>query len=158
MSKKETLGTHVVTQIALVVKDVNKTAAAYSKILGLPMPEVMITGDPEAARATYRGQPTDAQAKLAFFDLGQVSLELIEPLGGDSVWQEVLDEKGEGVHHIAFQIKGTDEVTAALAEHGIPVIQQGHYTGGMYTYVDSEPALGVMLELLENFDTPNRAS
>jgi 4-hydroxyphenylpyruvate dioxygenase-like putative hemolysin len=110
----------------------------------------MVSGGPEA-NATYRGQPTEAQAKLAFFDMGQVQIELIEPLGGDSVWQEVLDEKGEGVHHIAFQVKGTDEVTDYLATHDIPVIQQGHYPGGMYTYVDSEPALSVMLELLENF-------
>ena len=146
------IGTHVVTQIALVVKDIDKAIEAWSKVFGLPKPEPRLT-DAAAAEGVYRGEPTDAQAKLAFFDLGQVSLELIEPQGGDSVWQEVLDERGEGVHHIAFQIKGTGQVTDYLAEHDIPVIQQGKYTGGMYTYVDSEPKLGVMLELLENFDT-----
>lgn len=145
------LGTHIVTQIAVVVKDIDKAIEAYSRIFNLPKPSVMIT-DAENARGVYRGKPTQAQAKLAFFNLGQVSLELIEPLGGESVWQEVLDAKGEGVHHIAFQIKGTDQVTEFLAENGIPVIQQGHYTGGMYTYVDSEPVLSVMLELLENFE------
>ncbi len=144
------IGTNIVTQIAIVVKDIDKTSEAWSKVFGLPKPEPIIAGGPEA-NAVYRGQLTDAQAKLAFFDLGQVSLELIEPLGGDSVWQEVLDQKGEGVHHIAFQIKGTDQVTSYLAEHDIPIIQQGEYTGGMYTYVDSEPVLRVVLELLENF-------
>lgn len=144
------IGTNIVTQIAIVVKDIDKTSEAWSKVFGLPKPEPIIAGGPEA-NAVYRGQPTNAQAKLAFFDLGQVSLELIEPLGGDSVWQEVLDQKGEGVHHIAFQIKGTDQVTSYLAEHDIPIIQQGEYTGGMYTYVDSEPVLRVVLELLENF-------
>jgi methylmalonyl-CoA/ethylmalonyl-CoA epimerase len=145
------LGTHIVTQIAIVVKDIDKTSEAFSRILGLPKPPVSVTGG-ESARATYRDQPTNAQAKLAFFNLGQVSLELIEPLGGDSVWQEVLDEKGEGVHHIAFNVRGTDKVTHNLAAHDIPVIQQGHYPGGMYTYVDSGSQLAVMLELLENFD------
>ena len=146
------IGTHVVTQIALVVKDINKTIDAYCRVLGLPRPGVMVT-DAEAGNDMYRGERTHAQAKLAFFNLGQVTLELIEPLpgGGGSVWQEVLDAKGEGVHHIAFNIQGTDTVTDYLAEHDIPVIQQGDYTGGMYTYVDSEPVLGVMLELLENF-------
>jgi len=145
------MGTHVVTQIALVVKDMDKAIEAYSRIFGLPKPDVMLT-DPTNAHATYRGVPTNAQAKSAFFHLGQVDLELIEPVAGDSVWQEVLDKKGEGVHHIAFQIKGTDGVTDFLDQNGIPTIQQGQYTGGMYTYVDSEPQLGVMLELLENFD------
>ncbi len=148
---KNGLGTHIVTQIAIVVKDIEKTSEAYSRILGLPKPPISISGG-ENARAVHRGKSTMAQAKLAFFDLGQVSLELIEPMGGDSVWQEVLDEKGEGVHHIAFHVKGTDKVTAYLAEHDIPVIQQGHYPGGMYTYVDSESKLSVMLELLENFE------
>ena len=145
------IGTHIVTQIAIVVKDIEKTSEAFSQILGIPKPPVSMTGG-ESARATYRGQPTQAQAKLAFFNFGQVALELIEPMGEGSVWQEVLDQKGEGVHHIAFNVKGTDKVTEYLAEHDIPVIQQGHYPGGMYTYVDSESKSAVMLELLENFD------
>jgi methylmalonyl-CoA/ethylmalonyl-CoA epimerase len=85
--------------------------------------------------------------------MGQVSLELIEPVGGPSTWQEFLDEKGEGVHHIAFRIKGTEQVVAYLEGKGIDVVQQGYYTGGMYTYVDSTSPLSVVLELLENFDT-----
>ena len=145
------MGTHVVTQIALVVKDIDKAIEAYSRIFELPKPDVMLT-DPTTANGTYRGAPTNAQAKLAFFHLGQVDLELIEPVVGESVWQEVLDEKGEGFHYIAFQIKGTDGVTDFLDQNGIPTIQQGQYTGGIYTYVDSEPQLGVMLELLENSD------
>lgn len=144
------MGTHVVTQIAIVVKDIDKASEVWSKVFGLPKPTPIIAGG-EDANAVYRGNPTNAQAKLAFFNLGQVALELIEPLGGESVWQEVLDVKGEGVHHIAFQIKGTDGVTGYLAGHDIPIIQQGQYTGGMYTYVDSEPVLNVVLELLENF-------
>ncbi|MGC9522426.1 MAG: VOC family protein [Anaerolineae bacterium] len=152
------MGTHVVTQVAIVVRDIERATEAWSKVFGLPKPEISITDAPEVAQATYCGEPTEARAKLAFFDLGQVSLELIEPVDGDSVWQEVLDERGEGVHHIAFQVKDTDHVTDFLEEHGMSVIQQGHYTGGMYTYIDSEPVLSVMLELLENFDTEEPGS
>jgi hypothetical protein len=148
------LGTHIVCQIGLIVQDIEASAHAYCRILDMPKPEVIITDAVEVAKTTYRGALTTAQAKLAFFDMGQVSLELIEPIGGPSTWQEFLDEKGEGVHHIAFQIKGTDQVVAYLQGCGIDVVQQGRYTGGMYTYVDSAPALGVVLELLENFNSP----
>ena len=144
-------GTNVVCQVGLIVRDVEKSAQAYSQVFGLPQPETIVTDAPAVARATYKGKPTNAQAKLAFFDMGQVSLELIEPLGGPSTWQEFLDEKGEGVHHIAFTVQSTDDAVAFLGEKGIDVVQQGHYTGGMYTYVDSAPTLGVILELLENF-------
>lgn len=148
---KQNLGSQLMTQIAIVVEDMDAAIETYSRIFGMPKPEPSVT-DAASANATYRGEPTQAQAKLAFFKMGQVVIELIEPLGPGSVWQEVLDEKGPGVHHIAFEIKDTDEVTDFLASEGMPVIQQGEYTGGMYTYVDSEPVLGVMLELLENFD------
>jgi len=145
------LGTNIVCQVGLIVRDIEKSAEAYSQVFGMPKPPVIITDKPEIAKTEYRGEPTNAQAKLAFFQMGQVALELIEPIGGPSTWKDFLDEKGEGVHHIAFTIQGTGEVVAYLEEKGINVIQQGHYTGGMYTYVDSESALGVILELLENF-------
>jgi methylmalonyl-CoA/ethylmalonyl-CoA epimerase len=145
------LGTTVICQVGLIVRDIERSSEAYSRVFGLPRPEVIVTDGPEIAHTQFRGQPTDARAKLAFFDMGQVSLELIEPIGGPSTWREFLDERGEGVHHIAFTVEGTDEVVAFLGDAGIGVVQQGDYTGGRYTYVDSAPALGVILELLENF-------
>lgn len=147
------LGTTIVCQIGLIVRDIEKSAQAYSEVFGLPRPDVIITDTVDVAKTNYRGASTTARAKLAFFDMGQVSLELIEPVGEPSTWQEFLNEKGEGVHHIAFRIKGTEQVVAYLEGKGIDVVQQGYYTGGMYTYVDSTSVLGVVLELLENFDT-----
>ena len=115
----------------------------------------MLTAPPENAQGCVSGIADDLRARSSPSSImGQVDIELIEPVGEDSVWHEVLAEKGEGVHHIAFQIKDTEGVTAFLDGSGIPTIQQGHYTGGMYSYVDSGPQLGVMLELLENFGEP----
>ncbi len=142
----------VVTQIGLIVNDIEHSAQVYSKIFGLPVPEIVVTDEYDKARTTFEGQASPARAKLAFFKMGQVSIELIEPIGEPSTWKKHLDEKGETVHHIAFQIKDTPKVVAALEQEGIPLQQQGHYTGGMYTYMDSGDKLGVCLELLENFD------
>jgi methylmalonyl-CoA/ethylmalonyl-CoA epimerase len=146
------LGTNIVCQVGLIVRDVERSAEAYSQVFGLPKPDVSITDPVDVAKTAYRGEATSARAKLAFFPMGQVSLELIEPIGGPSTWQEFLDKHGEGVHHIAFIIKDTNKVVAYLEGKGIEVVQQGYYTGGMYTYMDSAPALGAVLELLENFD------
>lgn len=151
MTENTGIGTNFVCQIGLVVKDIEKSAKAYCDVLGLPEPNVIITDEREKAETVYRGQPTEARAKLAFFDMGQVQIELIEPDGQPSTWQEVLDEKGEGFHHIAFTIKGTDKVVAYLESKGAELVQQGKYTGGMYSYVDTTPQLGLVLELLENF-------
>jgi catechol 2,3-dioxygenase-like lactoylglutathione lyase family enzyme len=146
------IGTTTITQIGLVVKDMEKSIDAYCNILGLPRPEVIITDEYSQAKTVYRGKPSYARAKLAFFNMGQVQIELIEPVGEPSTWKEALDANGYSVHHIAFQVKDTPAVVDYLAGHDIPMVQQAHYPGGMYTYLDSQEKLGVILELLENFD------
>ncbi|NLG98990.1 MAG: VOC family protein [Chloroflexi bacterium] len=149
----EGIGNNTVVQVGLIVRDIEEKLDAYCRIFGLETrPQVTITDPVEQTGMVYRGESSPARAKLAFINMGQVQIELIEPDGNPSTWQEFLDQHGEGVHHLAFFVKGTDQVVAYLDSHGIPLVQQGHYTGGMYTYLDSAPQLGVMLELLENFE------
>ena len=146
------VGTNVICQVGLIVRDIERTIAAYSRVFDMPEPEIRVTDGPDIAHTRFKGEPTDARAKLAFFQMGQVSLELIEPIGGPSTWREFLDEKGEGIHHMAFFVNDTDAVVESLRGEGIGVVQQGDYTGGRYTYVDSVPTLGAVLELLEDFE------
>lgn len=152
MTEQKGLGTQVITQVGIVVRDIEKMLDAYCQVFQLAeRPKVSITDTVDKAHTVIRGESTPAQAKLAFINMGQVQIELIEPVGGPSTWKEFLDKNGDGVHHIAFQVKGTDQVVTFLQGQGIPLVQQGDYTGGMYTYLDAAPKLGVMLELLENF-------
>jgi methylmalonyl-CoA/ethylmalonyl-CoA epimerase len=144
------LGTTTVTQVGIIVQDIEAKARAWSEILGLAMPEIIVTDTFELARTEYQGQPTTAQAKLAFFHLGQVDLELIEPIGEPSTWKDQLDQHGSSLHHIAFQIKGMSEKIAYLDAKGVPLVQRGEYTGGRYAYMDGNAQLGAILELLEN--------
>ena len=145
-----TLGTNIVTQVGIVVRDIEAKAKAWSQILGLPMPNIIITDGYDKAQTEYSGQPTQARAKLAFFNMGQVSVELIEPVGGPSTWKDQLDQHGESVHHIAFVIKGMKDKIAYLSGNGVPLVQRGEYTGGRYAYMDGVKQLGAVLELLEN--------
>ncbi|MFH1008543.1 MAG: VOC family protein [Candidatus Latescibacterota bacterium] len=146
----EAFGSRLVCQIGVVVRDIERSAKAYADLFGEGLPDWFMTGPEEEAHTRYRDLPSDGRAKLAFFQLGALSLELIEPVGGPSTWQEFLQTEGEGVHHIAFQIKDMDGQVAILGKKGMPLVQSGDYTGGCYAYIDSVPQLGVMLELLEN--------
>lgn len=149
-----TLGTEVICQIGFVVRDVAKTARDYQEILGLPAPRLAETASADETNIQYCGQTTEARAKLAFFQMGeQLSLELIEPIGGPSTWRDFLDAHGEGVHHIAFRIKGTDEKLAVLKSKGLTTVQTGQYAGGQYAYVDAMDKLKICLELLEKRST-----
>lgn len=146
-------GNHAVCQIGLLVNDIQKTARQYCDLFGLEMPPIIETAGYAISKTMYHAKPCDATAKLAFFNMGQVQIELIEPDAQSSVWRDYLNEHGEGVHHIAFMVKDTDRTVRYLENHGIGVLQQGLYSdaSGMYTYVDSLPVLGVILELLQNF-------
>lgn len=150
----EQLPTNAICQVGIIVRDIERTARAYADLFGMEMPVIMLTDPPEVAHTRYRGEATAARAKLAFFQMGTLSLELIEPVGGPSTWQEFLDEHGEGVHHIALHFPGMEEAIDLLGAKGIPAVQRGDYTGGRYAYLDSTPQLAVLLELLE--DVPEK--
>lgn len=149
--KKGILGTNVVTQVGLLVHDIEKSAQVYADFLGVPKPPIRLTDALDKSQAKHRGKPTPARAKLAFFKVGEsLDIELIEPDKEPSTWREDLDRKGECVHHIAFKIKGMKEKVADLAKEGMPLVQTGEYTGGRYAYIDANKDLKVLIELLEN--------
>jgi methylmalonyl-CoA/ethylmalonyl-CoA epimerase len=137
-----------ICQIAIVVKDIHAAAVHYAALMGVPAPIPRETATADKSHIRYRGQTTSARAKLAFIEAGQVTLELIEPIGAPSVWQEVLEQQGPCVHHLAYRV---DDMPAAVAEfekQGCPCVQSGDFVGGCYAYIDTRPQLGVMTELL----------
>lgn len=149
MSDK-TLGTTIAAQIAIVTSDIEAKARAWAELLGVPVPQIRETAPESETQIRYRGQPTPARAKLAFFQLGSISLELIEPIDRPSTWGDQLDQHGDSLHHIAFRIEGMKDKLAILDDLGIPLVQKGEYRGGRYAYVDGTGVLGATLELLEH--------
>lgn len=144
------LGNNKVMQVGMIVENIADAVQAWSRLLGVEPPNIVITDSFDVSNAHYQGKPTPAQAKLAFFDLGQVTLELIEPIGEPSTWNDQLSAHGSSLHHIAFQIKGMADHVDGLAKHGLQLIQRGEYQGGRYAYLDGQKKFGTVIELLEN--------
>jgi methylmalonyl-CoA/ethylmalonyl-CoA epimerase len=145
-------GIKTVTQVAIVCRDIEATSKRWAAVLGVDPPPISTTRPGHETKMMVKGRPSDGRAKLAFIKLGQVTLELVQPLGGDTSWQEFLDKNGEGVQHIAFQIADPQKTVQAFADASVPVLQQGRYDNdnGSYIYLDSAKALGVTLELLHS--------
>lgn len=149
--EKGILETKIVTQIGFVVNDIEATSQAFADFLGVDKPGWSLTDTIDKTQGEYNGKPCPARAKLAFFKVGDtLSIELIEPDEQPSVWRDVLNEKGEGVHHIAFGIKGMKEKVIKLDASGMKLMQKGEYTGGRYAYIDTVEQLKTIVELLEN--------
>lgn len=145
------MDSHVIVQIGIIVRDAEKTAGRYAEVFGIPKPAVVPIAADSFANTVYRGQPSTAKGRAAFFDLGPVQVELIEPVGAPSTWEEFLRTHGEGIHHIAFKTGDIEGAGALLDSQGMPVIQSGGWDGGRYAYIDSAAQLGTILELL-HFD------
>ena len=148
--KDNVLGTKVITFIGVLVHDIEKTSQAYADFLGIEQPPWIMTDAVDKARTEYRGQRSEARAKLAFFEMGSLEIELIEPDHNPSTWREVLDKNGEGAHYIAFEVEGMKDKLAVLERNQMPVLQKGEYAGGRYAYIDTLRNLKVIIELLEN--------
>lgn len=143
------LGTTVVTQIGILCHDIKKTAKAYGDFFGLDY-SISQSGPPEEAQTLCQGQATPARCLQAFFQLGDVQIELIQPDEHQSVWREDLDKNGEGLHHLAFWVKDTDGVLKKLEDMGMRTRMSGQWATGRYAYVDAFEKLKILLETLEN--------
>lgn len=115
--------------VAVVVKDMEK-AMAYFKSLGIgPFMEPPVT----PIKETWRGKlvPVGSfKLKEVLGKMGTVWFQLCQPLRGDTPWQEFLDTKSEGVHHIAFVVDDIEKAEAELTEKGIEIIQSARFEGG----------------------------
>lgn len=141
-------GMNRVMQIGIVVRDIERSSKIWSKLLGVEVPKWTETEDESVTKMRYRGKPSSGRAKLAFFTLENITIELIEPIGGPSTWKNFLDRHGEGVHHIAFDVDKIESGIEALRKIGVDIEQKGNFTGGSYAYTCSVNGLGAILELL----------
>jgi methylmalonyl-CoA/ethylmalonyl-CoA epimerase len=71
----------------------NRIAALFD----VSVPKANLTGARDKAQTVYGGAPTEARAKLPFFRIGHISLELIEPDANLSTWREGLEKKGDSL-------------------------------------------------------------
>lgn len=148
------LGTVSPCQVAVICSDLEKTKKQYAAFLGMPVPENSDGGPYEITGCKYMGEPAlTSSCRMAFFELGNIQLELIEPYGGASEWQHFLDETGGGIHHIAFQVEDIQESIKKCEEFGMKLTQYGKYNdaSGAYAYLDAKDTLGCCVELLCTF-------
>src|SRR5262245_7563493 len=150
------LDDRIVFQAAFVTNDIAKTAKWFAGFFGMEVPPISITSPQSEAETEYLGAESEARCKLAFFQFGNLTVELIEPDERPSCWREILDRRGPGFHHLAFKVAGMKEKLAAFAADGYPLLQRGEFTGGRYAYIDTEKAMGGLVELLE-FDRRSEA-
>ncbi len=139
-----------VVQIGIVVPDLDKTTRLLDSLFGIgPFRSVVWPNRPES-KYEHRGVEEHILISQAFVQLGQVEIELIQPLEGErNAYKEFLDQTGGGIHHVLFEVKDIDPVLQALAESGVTVLQSGTgiRPGTRWALLDTQEQLGFLVEL-----------
>ena len=144
-------GGHVV-QLGIIVSDMDPALQRYSAIFGSDRWRIYTFGP--NGRHEYHGAPTSFTSRLALNDASP-QIELIQPLEGDSVHRDWLEERGEGLHHVAVDVQSVADAIASLTALGCPLVQAGYGFGvggegdGAYAYVDATATLGMIVEPIE---------
>lgn len=149
MAEAEKVELKQVIQVCVVVEDLQKTMEQYWKIFGIGPWQIWTFGPPDLNNTTLHGKPEPYVMRIAAAQIGTVQWELIQPLNGRSGYQEFLEEKGEGLHHVAVAVEDFDKTIAALEKHGIGTVMSGSFRGFTFAYLDTGPVLGAITEILK---------
>ena len=136
-------------QINIVVADIETAAEKWAALLGIKKPEIQKRHLEGGDDYTYHGKPLSCDLLVADIPMEGWLLELHQPAGGESSFQEYLDKHGNGVHHLGFEVGDKrDEIIRELASDGYDVNRTvGFYPGSSWTIVDGESTLGVNLNI-----------
>jgi methylmalonyl-CoA/ethylmalonyl-CoA epimerase len=134
--------------IGVVVRDMNKTIERLTTLgIGPFKPRIL----PPDAQEKYRGKPFIPSQRVAIqiTQIGNIELELIQPINGESPHQEFLDQKGEGIQHLGFIVDNLEQDVKHLTAEGSSILLTSQFKGGGgVAYVDLDAA-GLIVELVQ---------
>ena len=145
-----------VDQIGIVVRNLQEMAENLYQLLGIGPFRTLewpIAGiDPES---TYYGEPEEYRLLLGFARQGATQIELIEPLDGQNIWSDFLNNHGPGIHHFGLVVSNFDEKIRQLKKAGFKIIASGTgaHVGSKWAYFDTSDLLnGIVIELRTRLD------
>ena len=134
-----------INHIAIAVKDLRGALATYKGALGLA--------------AVHTEEIPEQAVRVAFLPVGDVEIELMEPMMPDSSVARFLERRGEGIHHICLEVDDIEAAMAELRAKGVPLVNEAPQRGahGRIAFVHPKGTHGVLIELLER-TSPKRGS
>lgn len=144
-------------QIGIVVKDLDAAVEDYWRTAGIGPWNIYTTGAPPL-RCIYHGHPAGYQVRLATTMSGQVQMELIEYLSGDTIHRDFLASGRAGVEHVGIYVPDLEQALQPYLDKGVGILQQADGMGvkgdGRYAYLDTELIFGTILELIQSSSQP----
>lgn len=124
-----------IDHLGIAVKNLEEAKSYYENVLGLKC-----GGEEEVA---------SQKIKTAFFNVGGVHLELLEPTSDDSPVAKFIAKKGEGIHHLAFGSDNVQEQLDSAKEEGVRLINESPIPGAggkQIGFLHPASSMGVLTE------------
>lgn len=128
-----------IEHIALAVSDLDAAIDHYAAVWGLALEHREIVPDQGVEEAMLR--------------IGESYLQLLAPLGADTPVGRFIERRGEGLHHIAYEVDDLEDTLASLRRDGVELIDEAPRKGSRGTrvaFVHPRGNRGVLVELVEN--------
>jgi methylmalonyl-CoA/ethylmalonyl-CoA epimerase len=130
-----------IDHVALAVSDIDAAITRYREIWGLEV--------------EHRERVEDQGVEEAMLRVGESSLQLLAPTGPETTVGKFLDRRGEGLHHIAYEVDDLEAALEELKAKGIALIDEAPRKGGrgdMIAFVHPRDNHGLLVELIQRPD------
>jgi methylmalonyl-CoA/ethylmalonyl-CoA epimerase len=128
-----------IDHLGVAVRSIAERAPFWGRALGL--------GEP------HLEEVAGEKVKVAMLAVGESRVELLEPLGEDSVIARFLRERGEGIHHVCFAVADIDQDLRRLRAEGARVVGQAPRPGAggaLVAFLHPKSSGGVLIELKQD--------
>ncbi len=132
--------------VAVIVRSLDEALPLYRDLLGMPLETIMdIPGD---------------RVRIAFLGVGESKVELVEPTDDTTGVARFLANKGEGFHHVCFEVDNLAEELTRLGIEGVQLIDSAPRRGaeGPVAFLHPRSCHGVLVELIEAPGGPSWSS
>ena len=127
-----------IEHIGIAVKDLEVSNLVFEKLFGAP---------------PYKFEEVASEGvKTSFFLNGPNKIELLEATTADSPIAKFIEKKGEGIHHIAFDVEDIVAEVKRLKEEGFVVLNETHKKGAdnkLVVFLHPKTTNGVLIELCQ---------
>ena len=125
-----------ISHLGIAVKDLEEAREFYRSILGLESSDPIIGGD--------------GTIKVSMVEIGNTLIELLQPIGNEGVIAKFLEKRGEGFHHICYEVDDINAEVSSLKAAGMEVLGEPRPGAeGMSVFLHPRGTHGVLVELVE---------
>jgi methylmalonyl-CoA/ethylmalonyl-CoA epimerase len=127
-----------IEHIGIAIKDIKEASEFYKDVFEFKISEEM--------------ESPERKLRIAFTEISGVKLEFLMPTEKESVVAKFIDKRGEGIHHICFEVDDIEKTVSDLRSKGVELVDEKPWVGGegkKIIFLQPKSMYGVLIELKE---------